>query len=108
MNQNANRAGRAVLLWFPRNRVAEAFVGSPLITPVKTKRPLQFSSQQLELHQRDPSLMGTVKELEPLNRGLSEFFQGDGAVEVRVGSRNRLRQVEQPITGAALESAVQP
>ena len=56
-----------------------------------------------ELGERDPALSAAVEQLEAIGCGLPELRQRYGPVEVRVSAGNRLRNIEQPIAGRALQ-----
>ena len=46
--------------------------------------------------------MARVEQEEAGGRGLAELVQGDRPVEIRVGRRDRLGNVEQSVSGATL------
>ena len=48
-----------------------------------------------------------VEHLEAVERRLLEFGESDGAIEVRIGSRDRFGHVEQGVTSGTLRTLVQ-
>lgn len=72
-------------LRLPGNGIAKTCVAAALITAATLGQPLQFSAQEFELLQADPSRVGAVEKLEALDCSRSEFRDGNRAVEVGVG-----------------------
>src|SRR4030095_14262882 len=58
----------------------------------------------LQYCQRDAALATLVEQLEPIRCRLPEFALRYGPVEVRVGAHHRLRHIEQPVAGSALQA----
>src|SRR4029079_19455487 len=90
---------------FGRKRSADAgvsLIGPPigLAQGCKDGRPCR-----LERAEGESAALVAVEQLESVECGSLEFRPGDRTVEVGIGSRDRLRHVQQRVAGSALEAA---
>jgi hypothetical protein len=66
------------------------------------------SARRLQVGEEETSAMARIEQVESFDGGLSELGVRHAAIEVEVCRRDRLRNVEQRISGTALKVAAHP